>query len=364
MNIKRLAGMTLSTYRFISGRAKKYNDAVESKRRLSMLSDHIRWICREGEFNDHYFSQGLNARGTDISEFMGRATLSRFRRKYSGIIMRQITDGSPGDEGLFIKDKFYCTAILREAGFPAPETLFLIVHGQLIPLGMAGTVEELPDGEYFLKNTLVERGYGVSGFTVSNAEVLLADGRPGALTMRHITAKGRWIIQKRLQSHNAISRVNSTALNTTRIYTLMTLGGIEYLGGYQAFATGTALTDSWQHGSVYVGIDPSSNKLRSYGITSQSDSRDGIMYKHPDSGIEFKGYEIPFLTESVEICRKAHAFFESVLIIGWDVAVTDKGPVIVEANGNPGINVLQCFEGGIRKRVIDACRQAEKQYHG
>ena len=356
--------MMVSTVRYLSGRTKKYHDVPQSKGRLSMLSDHLRWICREGEFNDHYFSQGLNARGADISEFMGRTTLSRCRRKFSEFIRGQVADGNRGPEDIMIKDKFYCSAILRAGGFPVPDTLFLIVNGRVFSFGTAKTVEELADGEYFLKNTLIESGYGVSGFRVSHGEVFLADGGPGATTISRMTGKGRWIIQERLRSHNAISRVNDTALNTTRIYTLITGNRIEYLGGYQAFATGTALTDSWQHGSVYVAIDPLKNRLGNYGITSQSDPREGVLLEHPDSLIEFRGYEIPFLTESVELCRNAHTLFEQALIIGWDIAVTDNGPVIIEANENPGINVLQCLEGGIRKRVMNAFREAENQYHG
>jgi hypothetical protein len=38
-------------------------------------------------------------------------------------------------------------------------------------------------------------------------------------------------------------------------------------------------------------------------------------------------------------------------VIGWDVAITDEGPMIVEANEKPGMNVVQCLDGGLRRRI-------------
>lgn len=352
---------TLSLY--ISGRAKKYHEVTNPKGWWKMLSDHLRWLCREREFNHHYFSQRLNARDADVSDYLGRRSLTRYRKRYSALIYRNSGSMNHSAGELLVKDKFFCSSILKGGGFAVPDTLFLITDGVINPLSEAAVLTELADGEYFVKNTMMESGSGVYGFSVNHGKIIMNSDKPGNIGIPEMTRRGRWIIQHKLTSHPAISAVNSTALNTTRIFTLVTVNGIEYAGGYQAFATGDAVTDSWQHGSVYVSIDPSRNRLGRFGITSQSDPRIGLLYEHPDSGIVFEGYEIPFLNESVEQCCRAHSLFEGALIIGWDVAVTSDGPVILEANENPGINVLQCLEGGIRKRIRKACRELERRYH-
>ncbi len=349
---------------YLSARAKKYHDVKDTKSRIVMLTDHLRWILREGEFNFHYYSQGLNAKGTDIAGFMGKKTFSRYRHLYCELVGSHSVGETSGSEDILIKDKFYCSAILRAGGFNTIDNLFLIFNGNFHSMIEAGAFTALEDGDYFLKNTMMESGYGVIGFSVNSGAIVLSDGRSGMAVIEQITSRGRWIVQKRILPHPAIRSVNGSALNTTRLYTISTINGFQFLGGYQAFATGSSETDSWQHGSVYVAIDPFNNRLGRFGITSQSDLREGVIFQHPDSEVVFEGYEIPFLKESVALCCKAHSLFEQTFIIGWDIAITEEGPIIVEANENPGINVLQCFEGGIRRRVKETYRELKRKYNG
>jgi len=71
--------------------------------------------------------------------------------------------------------------------------------------------------------------------------------------------------------------INSSALNSTRIFTILNEGEPEFLCVYQGFATGNATSDSWQHGSVYVGIDLEHGTLKKFGMTSVSDKRNGLL---------------------------------------------------------------------------------------
>jgi hypothetical protein len=55
--------------------------------------------------------------------------------------------------------------------------------------------------------------------------------------------------------------------------------------------------------------------------------------RHRDTGYLFRrGRELPGVAACVECCRKAALLVPEMRYIGWDVAITDKGPVIVEAN--------------------------------
>ena len=44
------------------------------------------------------------------------------------------------------------------------------------------------------------------------------------------------------------------------------------------------------------------------------------------------------------MCQKAAKKLPQVRYIGWDIAFTDKGPVMVEGNEYPGYGILQFYK--------------------
>ena len=71
------------------------------------------------------------------------------------------------------------------------------------------------------------------------------------------------------------------------------------------------------------------------------------MDRHPDSGLIFKGTKIPGFQEAVELIIRAHeCFSKHVFAIAWDVAVTQKGPLIIESNPHGGTATMQRMHGG------------------
>lgn len=56
------------------------------------------------------------------------------------------------------------------------------------------------------------------------------------------------------------------------------------------------------------------------------------MQVHPDTGVALQDYLVPFFKESIEMVTKAHLYMYGIHSIGWDVAVTPDGPMLIEAN--------------------------------
>jgi hypothetical protein len=65
--------------------------------------------------------------------------------------------------------------------------------------------------------------------------------------------------------------------------------------------------------------------------------------RHHDTGYIFlEGRKLPRLPVGLELCRKAAFYVPEMRYIGWDIAVTENGPVIVEANNLSGtVNTIQ-----------------------
>ena len=51
----------------------------------------------------------------------------------------------------------------------------------------------------------------------------------------------------------------------------------------------------------------------------------------------------PFWDGCLDICFKAHKQVPDLLTVGWDVAVTPDGPVLIEGNTNWGVTTAQCL---------------------
>jgi transcriptional regulator with XRE-family HTH domain len=68
-------------------------------------------------------------------------------------------------------------------------------------------------------------------------------------------------------------------------------------------------------------------------IAHSGDTVKGILYdKHPNTNEKIVGYQLPFVKEAVDMCLKAALVVPQIRYIGWDVAITENGPAIIEGN--------------------------------
>ena len=52
-------------------------------------------------------------------------------------------------------------------------------------------------------------------------------------------------------------------------------------------------------------------------------------------------FKIPMYKESVELAKKVSKIVKEVRYVGWDIALTPKGPTIIEGNEYPGHDIYQ-----------------------
>lgn len=77
---------------------------------------------------------------------------------------------------------------------------------------------------------------------------------------------------------------------------------------------------------------------------------------HPDSGILFKSIQVPFLQQAIELVKSAARSIPAIRWIGWDLAITPQGAVLIEGNGAPGFAALQVLTAALHPRGA-GCRQ-------
>jgi glutathione synthase/RimK-type ligase-like ATP-grasp enzyme len=73
------------------------------------------------------------------------------------------------------------------------------------------------------------------------------------------------------------------------------------------------------------------------------DARVGWHSVHPDTGEQIKGRVLPFWEEAKRLAAEAHRAFADRVVVGWDIAILEDGPILIEGNGNPDMDIIQRF---------------------
>lgn len=115
-----------------------------------------------------------------------------------------------------------------------------------------------------------------------------------------------------------------------------------------------AMADNfWQDGSMMCAVNAETGVVERCVIGSGPDQQ--IVETHPVTGQEIVGYQIPFFDECKKLAEDAHSIFPINSVLGWDVGITDDGPVLIECNYNPAHEFLQTVTG---KPTLSAEMQA------
>lgn len=149
------------------------------------------------------------------------------------------------------------------------------------------------------------------------------------------------VIEEQLHQHEALNELYPNAINTMRIVTLLTGTPDNYQAQciYAVIKAGAGgkFVDNLENGGLFCPVDLQTGKINGVGHTSALET----LTKHPDTGVELIGYEIPFVKEAIELCEKAALEEPKMRFVGWDCAITQNGPAIIEGNDYPGYDFWQ-----------------------
>lgn len=142
--------------------------------------------------------------------------------------------------------------------------------------------------------------------------------------------------------------INPNAINTYRIVTVNKGDGKPYLfsGILRVGTSKTGNVDNWAAGGLAIGVNEKTGYLQKYGFYKP---RHGTKEEvHPDTGVRFSEFKAPQFEEAVRIAIEAHKHLFGIRTIGWDIAITENGPVFIEGNDSWEISLMQACNGGLK----------------
>lgn len=242
----------------------------------------------------------------------------------------------------------HCQAL----GLPTPE-LFAVVTRSAAGWGRGDRVLDGPHAFARLladlpRDLVVKPSGGGKGVGV---RVLRRDGEgfTDLADGRHISVAELWraitehpdyeahVVQERLRNNDALTRaVPSEALHTIRLVTFVPRSGpVEISQSVIRLGIGGGVTDNFGDGSDgngYAEIDPATGLMGPLRMARP----DGYGFlEHacvPSTGTPIEGVAVPLWAEACDLAFEAARRFLPTRSIGWDIAIADRGPVLVEAN--------------------------------
>jgi len=254
-------------------------------------------------------------------------------------------------------DKLVTEFVLRGMGFPIVRTVALFGSRSNVPsLTRLATADDLasflrqaayplfgkPIGESLSLGTV-----GLERCEADGDRLHLLNGKTTAVDtfVAEVTKTYRsgYLFQPLLRSHPAVADVIGRVVSCVRFYTLATSGRAEVLRQVWKLPAGGSMADNFWRGNLLAQIDPSTGQVvravRGHGVAQQ------VLDRHPDTGQDLGRLIVPDWAATTGMVLQAAEALSAVRLLGWDVAITDAGPVVVEINNCPDFMLVQMAEG-------------------
>ena len=175
--------------------------------------------------------------------------------------------------------------------------------------------------KFIIKPLISSQGRGIEilDFTQLDQRIPLS----ALLKKYHGTSSAEELIVQRKE----LASLHPESLNTVRMATIQYDNHAEVIHAFLRAGRGVSVVDNAGSGGIICAVDLSTGK-----VTAACDESGKFYTIHPDSGIDLIGFEIPNWKQAKEFAEELARVIPTQRYVGWDIAFTDDGFVMVEGN--------------------------------
>lgn len=155
-----------------------------------------------------------------------------------------------------------------------------------------------------------------------------------------------FVAEELIRQSDEMARFNLSSVNTVRTITVLLRDKITIWLPFFRVGRAGSVVDNGGAGGILCALNGETGE-----ITACRDELNNNYTVHPDSGEKLVGEKIPKWDEALEISRELAGIIPENRFTGWDLALTNDGWVLVEANTYPQFVCQQMFNGGCRKDI-------------
>lgn len=179
--------------------------------------------------------------------------------------------------------------------------------------------------EIMVKPSSGSCGQGIEKLTVSSHEA--------RELYKKLVAEGRCLVEEVATQCEAIGRLHPPSINTLRVVTLNQRVVVAFLRiGNKGY-----VVDNFNHEGLAAPIDIEDGIIKYRAIDKEHHEYD----RHPYTDEKIVGLKIPMWDEIKNLCVEASKVVPQIGYAGWDVCVSDDGPLLIEGNEFPGHDIYQ-----------------------
>ena len=161
------------------------------------------------------------------------------------------------------------------------------------------------------------------------------------------------LVEEIIKQHKLLNKINPSSVNTIRIVSIYNKK-VFYVGA--CFRIGNKkFVDNFESGGMTAKVDVETGIVLSPAI----DKAGNVYYNHPVTKAKIEGFKIPYYEEALKLIAEMTKLVPTIRYIGWDIAITENGPVLVEANPLPGSQITQMpYPGGKKEGCLPKINEA------
>lgn len=158
--------------------------------------------------------------------------------------------------------------------------------------------------------------------------------------------KSGFVAEELIVQAKELSAVNASSVNTMRVITIRMDDRVAIFPSVWRVGQGGNCVDNGGSGGIFCLLDDN-------GVVVSTRDEKGRSYtEHPDSKIPLIGFQVPRYQEARELAKELTTVVPDNRYCGWDLALTENGWILQEANSHGGIVAIQCPLGrGLRKEM-------------
>ncbi len=138
------------------------------------------------------------------------------------------------------------------------------------------------------------------------------------------------LVEEFIIQHPVLNKLSPSGVNTIRIITQLDENKEVIILGCRQRISVNSNIDNMAGGNLAANIDVLTGKISGTGVYSDITKKDQA--NHPITNFTIENLQLPFWNDTICMVKEAAKLYPQNRSIGWDIAITENGPGLIEGN--------------------------------